>query len=331
MSKFTVTAATNHALTLAAAEEASRVGQRAADLEHLLLALVVSEQIAGQVLRSFGITLATARAAVTAQHADQLAVLGVRTDLAPDGPITAHETGRYEWSRAASEVLNRSTRGDRQGDAAAVLRELLDEPSGLIEAVLGRLGATPDAIAERLDEIERLPNRPQHFSNPRDLTGISEVFVPAVVEEVWALLADPTRMPEWEPGTGRVESAPAETEPGATWITHARTELPDGKALRSRPGYDTWRVHVTACEEPRLVEWEFWWPDAPNSNRRRLRIELEPAAGGTQLQMSTTWVRDPARRRRWLRPVRRIMRPLHRYAIWQQLTELGASIGRVFR
>ena len=79
MSKLTTTAATAHTLSLTAMEEASRLGQRTADIDHLFLALVVSEQRAGQVLRSLGITLDSAREAVVTQHAEQLASLGIET------------------------------------------------------------------------------------------------------------------------------------------------------------------------------------------------------------------------------------------------------------
>ncbi len=51
MSKFTTSLATSHNLSLAAMEEASRVGQRTADIDHLFLALVMNKDVAGQVLR----------------------------------------------------------------------------------------------------------------------------------------------------------------------------------------------------------------------------------------------------------------------------------------
>lgn len=49
MSKFTDAATTSHTLSVAAMEEASRFGQRSTDIDHMFLALVVSEQVAGQV------------------------------------------------------------------------------------------------------------------------------------------------------------------------------------------------------------------------------------------------------------------------------------------
>src|SRR5690606_16041423 len=68
MSAFLNTAATMQTLSVAGMEEASRDGRREGDLEHVLLALVLSEQSAGQVLRGLGITLDAARLAVREQH-----------------------------------------------------------------------------------------------------------------------------------------------------------------------------------------------------------------------------------------------------------------------
>jgi len=77
MSKFVRAAQTSQSLSLAAMEEASRAGLRVADLEHLFLALVISDQPAGGSLRSMGIDLDGARRAVEEAHAAQLASLGV--------------------------------------------------------------------------------------------------------------------------------------------------------------------------------------------------------------------------------------------------------------
>lgn len=335
MSRITEIAATSHTLSLTAMEEASRLGEREAGLDHMLLALVVNEQVAGQVLRSLGVTLQSAREAVAAQHADQLASLGITTEAPPAGRITFHETGDYQWGEQALGVIRRSAEGKKRGDAAAVLRELVAEPSGFVEAILLRLNITPREVTERLDEIERFPARQQHAFEAATLSGASESFVPAAVAEVWELLADPARMPEWDPAIGRVEHPPGPPIPGATWRAEAPSERPDGKPLRVKPEYRTLQVELVAAERPHLVEWRFSWPDAARSNARRVRIELEPAAGGTHLRIALAWERseDPARRPRfrlgWLG--RTLMRPAYRFVIWMQLTQLGGGVSRAFR
>ncbi|WP_454294203.1 SRPBCC family protein [Salana multivorans] len=331
MSKFTDAAATSHMLSVAGMEEASRFGERTADIDHLLLALTVNEQTAGQVLRSLGITLASAREAVAAQHAEQLASLGITTDAPAPDRITFHESGEYAWSKRALAIFKQAGEGDKRGDASAVLRELVVEPSGMIEALLNRLGTSPDDVLSSLTEVERYPGRPTHTFAPGTLSGVLESFAPAPVDEVWALLADPHRMPAWEPGVGSVEDVPATVAVGATWTTHALTERPDGKQVRVKPEYRSARTELVACEEPRLVQWRFMWPDAPNTNGRLLRIELEPAAGGTQLHLSLAWERDPARTRRAIPGLRLLVRPLHRFLIWLHLSQLGAGISRAFR
>lgn len=331
MSRLTTAAATSHTLSLAAMEEASRTGERTAGVDHLLLALVVSEQPAGQVLRSLGITLDAAREAVAAQHTAQLASLGVTASVPVPGRIAFHETGDYRWGERALEIITRASEGSRLGDAAAVLRELLAEPSGFVGAVLHRLGTDPDEVRARLDEAERLPAQFRPEFAAAALAGSAESFVPALPERVWEMLDDPARFPEWEPSTGSVDDLPSQARVGSTWRARARTERPDGKPLRVKPEYRASLVEVTAREPQHLVEWRFAWPDAPGSNTKRIRIELEPAAGGTQLRTSLVWERDPDRGPRLRRVLRPLLRPVHRFAIWMQLTQLGGGISRAFR
>ena len=96
MSKFVQAAQTSQVLSLTALEEASRQGLREADIEHLFLALVLSDQVAGRVLREMGIGIDDARRAVREQHDAQLASLGVRAVLPDPGRIVFHETDGYE-------------------------------------------------------------------------------------------------------------------------------------------------------------------------------------------------------------------------------------------
>ena len=94
---------------------------------------------------------------------------------------------------------------------------------------------------------------------------------------------------------------------------------------------ERWVVELTGLDEGHRLEWRFTWPDAPTSNMRQVRIELEPAAGGAQLVLSAAWVRKPDAGRPRLRVLRWLLRPLHRFAMWMQLMQLSGSIGRVFR
>ena len=186
MSKFSDVADTSHQLSLAAMEEASRTGHRTADIEHLLLALTLTDQPGGQVLRGFGVTIETTRHAIAQQHAEQLASLGVTAHPSADGPIVFHETGGYEWSDRALAIIQRSAGRGRRGDAVAVLRELVAEPSGLIGDLLRRMDTPPEELLERLDAADRIPARPTTDRPRRPLSRRSEAFVPASLDEVWA-------------------------------------------------------------------------------------------------------------------------------------------------
>lgn len=331
MSKFTDMADTSHRLSLTAMEEASRYGQRTADIDHMLLALTVNEQVAGQVLRSLGITLEAAREAVEEQHAAQLASLGVTATAPEPGPIVFHETGGYEWGDRSLAVIKRASERDKRGDAAAVLRELVAEPSGLIDGLLHRLGSSPEVVLARLEEAERIPTHSPSRTTGATLTGSTEAFVPAPVSEVWALSADPSRIPEWDQMLGSIETTGTLTEmhAGDRWEGRARTERPDGKPTAIKPELRRQSIELRALEPQSLVEWQVSSPDAKLANARVTRIELTSAAGGTQLAITYGWERHPDRQPSPLFGF--LMRPLTRFVIWMQLSQINAGISRVFR
>ncbi|OWP22369.1 hypothetical protein CBF90_05470 [Microbacterium sp. AISO3] len=330
MSKLTVATATMYDLSLAGAEEASRLGEQNGDIDHLLLALTINEQVAGQVLRALGASLERTRAAVEQQHSDQLASLGVQAAMPGPGRITYHERGEFAWNDRALDVLRRAGQGGKRGDAAAVLRELVDEGSGLVEAILQRLDTSPQQVRELLDQAERYPALPTRVAdNGRSISGAGAAHIPAPVAEVWALLSDPARMPEWDLGFGRVDDLPATAAPGTAWTAYALETAPNGKPQRINPERRRARIELIESEPATAIEWVTTWPDSPTSNRRRMRIELEPAAGGTRLLVRQAWERTASRR--GLPPLRWVMRPLYSFAIWLQISQIGASIGRVFR
>lgn len=109
MSKLSRSAATAQKLSITAMEEASRFGQRTADIDHLLIALTVNEETAGQILRSLGVTIEATREAVSAENTHQLASLGIHADLPSAGPIVFHQTSGYEWSNRGSEIFKRAS------------------------------------------------------------------------------------------------------------------------------------------------------------------------------------------------------------------------------
>ncbi len=330
MSKLSRSAATAQKLSITAMEEASRFGQRTADIDHLLIALTVNEETAGQILRSLGVTIEATREAVSAENTHQLASLGIHADLPSAGPIVFHQTSGYEWSNRGSEIFKRASEGAKRVDASAILRELVIEPSGTIEAILCRLGTTPETVTELLDGAERYLS--DDSVTPTDegfLSGSMEAFIPAAPEQVWALVADPSRLPQWLEGIASIDTDSDYPRVGAVWEARSSTQDLEGKSLRVKPDAERQRVRLDELEPERLVQWSFIYPDNPKANSRRICIELEPASAGTQLRILSEWVRTaPHNRRAFLGFLRR---PFYRLIIWMQLLQISSGISRVFR
>ena len=327
MSKLTRAAATSQTLSLAAMEEASRFGVRDADIEHLFLALTLDAGIGGQVLRSLGITLDAARAAVETQQADQLGSLGVQADSA-GGRIVYHETDGYDWTERALAVMRASVSGDRDGDSAAVLRVLLAEPSGLMTDLLGRLDVESDRIVDALDDAAAMiAEHQQTAAEPPTIHGTHTAFVPADPIDVWNLLADGERLAEWEPTIGEVIGR--DTATGRCWEARTRMVGSGGKPLKIRDGIRRQHAEAVRSERPSHVTWHFTYPDEPRSNARVVAVDIEPAAGGAQLRLSFGWELRASRGRR--RVTRALLKPVFRFLCSVQLTQIAGGISRAFR
>jgi uncharacterized protein YndB with AHSA1/START domain len=102
-----------------------------------------------------------------------------------------------------------------------------------------------------------------------------ETVVPAALEEVWGLVSDPARLPQWWPGVTRVEEASADA-----WTTVLSS--PKGKSLR----VDYSRVESEP--ERRMV----WRQEVEESPFERIlasattEIALAEDAGGTRVTVS---------------------------------------------
>ncbi|WP_105032983.1 SRPBCC family protein [Arthrobacter ruber] len=346
MSRFTRFAATSQSLSLTAMEEASRRGLREADLEDLFLALVLSDQPAGRALRELGITIGSARAAVEDYQKKQIASLGITASLPPSGDIVFHETGGYEWSKRALKLIERAGKKGRTADADAVLRELLDEPSGLIRELLGGLGTTPSAV---LAELDRTPApAPIALVAPTrrrgELRGVNASFIPAPVDEVWALLSDPARVPEWEPAIGAIDGfttgadlAPTHakgTQPadgagpaGGVWMAHARTTHPDGRPLKVHEKFRRRTLELLQAEHGNHVAWRFTYPDVDTRLPITMIFDLAPTKGGTQLSTTMAWSTHQG----WRSILSPVLHPLQRFLIWIRLFQISNAISRTFR
>jgi uncharacterized protein YndB with AHSA1/START domain len=102
-----------------------------------------------------------------------------------------------------------------------------------------------------------------------------ETVVPKRVEEVWDLVSDPARLPDWWPGVTRVEDATA-----VAWTTVLTS--PKGKAVRAD------YTRVAATEPERLV----WRQELEATPFERIlvesttSVELAPAEGGTRVLLA---------------------------------------------
>ena len=334
MSKFTRAAQTSQSLSLAAMEEASRMGLREADIDHMLLALVISDQVAGRVLRAQGIDLGAARRAVEEQHEAQLASLGISASFPSPGRIVFHETDGYQWSKRALDIMTRASGKGREGDAAAVLRELVVEPSGLILDILQRLGTTPAEVCDELDRAESLPlpttpvptaRRPR--PDEGRTTGARETFVPAPIEQVWDFLSTPGRIPEWEVSIGSVDQADGDAPSAKMWEGTAPVAHPDGRPLKIAPQFRRRTIELVAVQRPEHVSWRFSYPDAAHRGPVLTTFELASTAGGTQVTVTTSWARASGWRRVWGLP----LRPLRAFIVWLSMNQIAGAISRAFR
>ncbi|MBN8204496.1 SRPBCC family protein [Microbacterium esteraromaticum] len=328
MNKFVRVAQTSQSLSLSAMEEASRTGHREADLEHLLLALVITDQNAGQALRELGIDIETARRAVQEQHEMQLATLGIETQLPAAGPIVFHETDGYTWSKRATDLLARSSGKGRSGDAAAVLRELVAEPSGLISDILQRLGTTPAEVTSRLDRIDAARRTPSPRPKKKGrATMASETFVPAPVDEVWRFVSDPARVPSWEPSIGEVDTTDHEARVDSVWEGRAPEHRPDGRPTKVRPDFRRRTIELVTAQRPERAVWRFAYPDAANASPVTTTFDLSATTGGTQVTITLSWSRRPG----WRRVVGIALRPVQKFVMWIMLFQIGGAVSREFR
>ncbi|MBG6216050.1 uncharacterized protein YndB with AHSA1/START domain [Arthrobacter sp. CAN_A6] len=334
MTSLSARAATMQKLSLVAMEEASRRGQRDADLEHLFMALVINDQVAGRALRSVGISLDQTRNAVEALHATQLESIGIAADEPCSQRIVFHETGGYEWTPRALEILKHAG-GKNAGNSSSVLRELLEEPSGLIRALLGRLDTSATEILTALttEERHRTPSSDQPTQSREEIVGRAEVFVPAPIEAVWELLADPSRMPVWNAGIGSVDLPDLGENPrpfpqeSDSWTVHPHTRHTNGKPIRIRNQYRRRRMELLLADRPHHISWRTTYPDLERGNTNTLVIDLADTPGGTQVRLTSSW----NRRTGWRRIVGLPLHPVRHFLLWLTAFQLGAGISRSFR
>jgi uncharacterized protein YndB with AHSA1/START domain len=102
-----------------------------------------------------------------------------------------------------------------------------------------------------------------------------ETVVPAAQEEVWELVSDPARLPQWWPGVTRVEDAF-----GEAWTTVLSS--PRGKTVRA----DYTRMEA---ERPSLIVWRHEVEESPFERilaESVTTVVLAPAGEGTRVAIA---------------------------------------------
>lgn len=207
------------------AEEASRYGHEKIDLEHLLLALTLTDTPAGQALRSHGVTWNAVTEAIRGLSAARLENLGITSNapLLPTQRITT--TGTTPRLKA---VFKKGA--GTQPDLIQLTQALLDEPSGTIAHILEKIGAHTESIREQLNipavqvavsaenvtalEDSNLTPTHQEEANlqqsrpPSSHSGTAHkkikqtqasAVIPATTEAVDRYIHNPLNLSEWEP------------------------------------------------------------------------------------------------------------------------------------
>lgn len=308
--------AASQRISLVASEEARRLGHPEVDLEHVLLALLLTDGQAGAVLRSHGVTLAATREAVEREHADLVASLGVTPPAVVPEPL--REGTGLDWSQRALLLLRAI---DDWSSDLPLLTALLDEPSGFVGRVVVRLGVDEASLRQGLaDEAPAAPADPL-ADDDAWVSHTHSGFVPVEPEQVWSLAADPLRRPAWDSAVARVEPH------GEGLWRLVSVENPHGR----RPVPEERRTSTLRLVEQEPgghVEWETTARRRDGSEaRQRLRVVVLPTTGGTRVVLRLAG----RRRRGWKALVQRRLGRLHHYFLNQVLISLAGGLSRALR
>jgi ATP-dependent Clp protease ATP-binding subunit ClpA len=142
----------------AAVEEAGRRGDSRVSTEHLFLGLL--HETHSDAVRSVGIDLATARAALQGMDVDALAAVGLDLGAGAESLLRPEQAarGHRPFTAAAKAVLVRTLveaqrRGDRRLEPVHLLLALLDcEPRDPVCQLFERLGVDASVVRSRLSD-----------------------------------------------------------------------------------------------------------------------------------------------------------------------------------
>ncbi len=252
------------AIEIAAGREASLAGHAEVGFEHLLLGALVSGGPGARFLMDAGLDLTEARATVGALLREDLALLDIDT---PGLSAGGEEPVLIPQSERVSELLVECA---WSGGDVALIAALIDDGGGRVRRLLERSGVDPDLVRAGLGELS--PSEQVHPSDPgadpEGWDGLTyEREVPVSAERLWALVSDPRRRAEWEPG-----------EAEARVVGDGVVELvPANGPVR--------RETVAHRVEGR----EITWARVDEEAGQTLRIAVEPVGERARLRVRRSW------------------------------------------
>lgn len=278
-------------LMTAANQEALRAGDREVDVEHLLLALWLSDSNIGRSLQGVA-TLEQARAAVREVDRTDLAGIGIvdTDDLSPQPPRAQAQS--LDWTSRAADALRPTFSGAGED---AVLDILLADPDGTPARALRALGWTGEHADPAQPAVDALDE-----GAADGWQASVRAVVPVPIDALWELLADPGRRPDWDAEVAAVEVRDPQTSVGTGAMTV------DHPLLSRVFGFgDLTTYRITEIDPGDMIEWQATTPGRERGLRARtpqeelMRVELAEA-GPDQTNVTVRVWRSPgspARRR----------------------------------
>ncbi|WP_369131950.1 Clp protease N-terminal domain-containing protein [Modestobacter sp. I12A-02662] len=259
---------------LAADEEAARAGHAEVDVHHLLLGLLVTGGASARVLSAAGLQLGGAREAQVAVQQADLAALGVTATVppVPRSRTYAAGTAGLRWSDRARRALADLPDG---APDTRLLTALLADGRGPARRLLDRAGVDAAAVLAAIGTVEADVDRVGPPEGGWTATHAQTVAVPRA--DVWAVVADPHRRPDWDDTVERVRRVHGRSFEALDAI--ARTLSRTGEPVED-PGLISTHV-LTAVEEGRVLEWEVRYP--ARGHTEWLRVELADDGAGCRI------------------------------------------------
>ena len=294
-------AANNTAYVRAAANvEAIRLGHPEVDMDHLLLALLITGGPSARLLLDAGVTLDRGRHAVAEVQQRELSDIGVDLPAPAPGPARYASASPLPLNGRARELDDRLPFA---ADDRALLTALINDEGGRVRRLLTQLGVDADALRQSADTTKpgprtsTQPKRPELTQTdglrpggemPPELGWLyvsHSQDVPVAANRVWALISDPERRAEW----GVDCSAARVLADGSVELTRNNGTTVNQIVSRNNPGHDiAWQQLADNGQPVRSLHLTV--EPSGNHSRLHLRLGWPHNTRGPLARRVTTWV-----------------------------------------